>query len=257
MTDDDEISRDLETFRNNEALCQSTKEEIDRFSVTLGQKGISHIWESRVKTRESLEGKLRNRKRDGKSGLSGIADLVGGRIVLLRIKDSETVTTLIRENFKLDEDPIQHPTSKEHGERLGQRFRGYDGLHFRLRVKGELNPEVVVEIQVLHIIMWMYHQVEHDLGYKGGQNSRELGRALEILKGASNLNAEAFEQFEEVIGNQQSHRGTSTIGGISFRSQNVNEKRTVESQIQVLLDPKNQELFAVLLQSHTTVATQG
>lgn len=255
---DDEISRDIESFRSNASHYQSVKDEVGKLSGILGERGIGHIWESRVKTPESLEKKLRNRKRDGKSGISGIADLVGGRVVLLRLKDSETVTTLIKERFELDEDPIQHPTSKEHRERLGQRFRGYDGLHFRFRLKDVAKTDVVVELQVVHIIMWMYYQVEHDLGYKGGQNSRELEMVLEMLKGPANLNTSAFEQFEEVIGNQQSKGGRIQVTrALAQCTKSSMTSPTVSSQIQILLDPENQELFGRLLKSHTSTAAQG
>lgn len=247
---EDEISRELASFRDNEPLYQSIKDEIDSFSEVLGQKGIRHIWESRVKTQASLEGKLRKHLKDGKNGINGIADLVGGRIVLLKIKDLETVTDLIKENFQLEEDPIQHPTSKEHASQLGQRFRGYDGLHFRFRLKEEHKSEVIVEIQVVHVIMWIYYEVEHDLGYKGGQNSEELDRVLGMLKGAANLNAEAFAQFEEVFGNQKLKGGRiEVMNPVTQSTEASSEKPIVATQIRILLE--TQDMLRNILQDES------
>ncbi|CAG8979473.1 hypothetical protein HYALB_00012073 [Hymenoscyphus albidus] len=104
--------------------------------------------------------------------------------------------------------------------------------------------------------MWMYYAVEHDLGYKGDQNSKELDRALEILKGATNLTTEAFEQFEEVLGKQKLLEGQTRVASSFVQSTNLSSEERVASQIQNLLDPENQELLSKLLQAHATNAVR-
>jgi len=263
---DNEISRFVASFRDNISKYQPIKEEIDKFPERLKEKEVRHIWESRIKTPESLELKLIKRRQEGNADTK-VADLVGGRIVLWKLKDFDIVNSLLREEFDFNQRPIQHPTSDEHAVRLGQRFRGYDGLHFRLRLKNSPNSDVIIEIQVVHVIMWIFHEVEHDLGYKGSSISKELHQNLEVLKGTANLNALAFEQFEELLEHQHgkgsktqltnppNYANISKTAPISANFNTSIEKALAANEI--FLDTEKQNLLVKILRGIVANATLG
>ncbi|RDW85430.1 hypothetical protein BP5796_03755 [Coleophoma crateriformis] len=208
----DDIPRLLASYSDNLDSYRSVEEEVKQVCETkLTEAGIRHLWQSRVKDIKSLENKLRERSRKRKRGnespitnLDGIVDLVAGRVILFSVQDINPITELLKSNFILTEEPIQHPTSAQNIGRA-ERFRGYDGLHFRVRRKTPPDgpyqpyPHLVVEIQVVHIIMWLFNEQEHDQVYKGdGSTSIETIRSLEMLKGIANLYAEAFYQYESI-----------------------------------------------------------
>jgi ppGpp synthetase/RelA/SpoT-type nucleotidyltranferase len=203
---DHQVSQQLALFLTQQPLYQSIKDKVDKFEDRLKEKKIRFLWQSRVKTSESLQGKLQKRQAEGKDiSISKLVDLIGARIVLFRNIDWPAVDELIKAECNLEEDPIQHPTLEEHCDRRGERFRGYDGLHYRTSLKSsnEQESKVMIEFQVVHILMWVYHEVEHTYGYKGDNTiSNEVYRALEAFKGTANLNALVFEQFEAALEDQ-------------------------------------------------------
>lgn len=200
---DAQISRDIARFRDEQPFYDSVRDELDKFKEILIERGISHEWHSRVKKPESLEEKLKKRHERGEdSSIANIKDLVGGRIVLPTNRQLEAVKSLISEHFDVVEDPIQHPTPKEHEARRGDRFRGYDGLHYRIQLKSEdeRKSNVAIEIQVVDYIMSIFHNAEHDVRYKGDNIlSKRIYDALEILQGTTHNHAVAYDQFQEAI----------------------------------------------------------
>ncbi|RDW58320.1 hypothetical protein BP5796_12250 [Coleophoma crateriformis] len=204
---EDRISQEVELFRQERELYNPIKHEIDSLcKEKLDEAGIERIWESRVKTAESLEQKLRDRARENKpASIIDIADLVGGRIVLLYFKDLEVVQELLLRNFQPVGEIIQHPQSEKN---KSMRFRGYDGRHFRLKrrnTKHNTHPELVIEVQVIHITIWLLARVDHDTIYKQqGEVPEAFKQSIEMIRGVANLYAEAFAQHEKVFAAQGS-----------------------------------------------------
>ena len=107
----DRIDEFVTRFDTNRVLYRRVKKQLDRY-IEANLQGFKYLWESRVKTVDSLRTKLRKleardqdqdarkkRKNDqsdqSKHPIDYIHDLVGGRLVLVRWKD-----------FKLAEDSI-------------------------------------------------------------------------------------------------------------------------------------------------------
>lgn len=198
------ISNFVEAFINNQDQYSTIKEEVDKLcKEKLSEKGISFLWDSRVKKAESLRKKLLDRKSDYDTELENvndIKDLVAGRVIITRWKDFVLVEKVITENFDLKQ-TCQHPKIRQNLVTLQQRFRGYDGQHFyvtrRLADDGPFR-DVLVEIQVMSGFMWAFSAVEHDITYKKlhGESHDDLRSLLEIYKGTANVAEVVMEMLD-------------------------------------------------------------
>jgi len=163
-------------------------------------QGNGYSWHSRVKKADSLAEKLRGRAKkyaNERENVKVIKDLIGGRIVLINQSDFNNVDKMIREKFDLIEE-TQHP--KESLEKH-QRFRGYDGLHYHVTREEPLSDQyrdLIIEIQVMSPLMWLFSALVHDIEYKEkhGEPTKEVKRSLELLKGVINLGEVIVQQFE-------------------------------------------------------------
>ncbi|RDW57476.1 hypothetical protein BP6252_13736 [Coleophoma cylindrospora] len=233
----DRISQEVELFRQERELYDSIKDEIDKLcKEKLDEARVECIWESRVKTAESLDQKLRNCARENKpASISDITDLVGGRIVLLYFEDLKVVQELLLRNFHPVGEIIQHPQSEKNKTSESMRFRGYDGRHFRLKrrnAKQDTHPELVIEVQVIHITMWLLARVDHDTIYKQqGEVPEALKQSIEMIRGVANLCAEAFAQYEKVFAAQGSDEVTRQ------RIQRLDHQMHQASALQQYLSP--------------------
>ncbi|RDW68191.1 hypothetical protein BP5796_08848 [Coleophoma crateriformis] len=254
---DVQISQSLKVFDDQSTFYNNLKDKVDKFSEKLKDKGIRHFWQSRVKTAQSLKGKLQKRKEKGQSvNLAEIFDLVGGRIILVKSGDLKVVEEILRREFYFRE-KIHHPTPEEHNISSGQsapRFRIYDASHFRLSLnegnEGAMNT--VFEIQVMDIIMWTFYDIEHDIVYKGNKPiSKELRQALEILQGSSNMLAAVRQQFEAVL--EDRHQDvTSRLEASNGLSQKFRQDiQSLEGALvtnQVVVDPETHRVLERVLQ---------
>jgi ppGpp synthetase/RelA/SpoT-type nucleotidyltranferase len=244
---DDRISQEVTLFSSKQPLYNRVQDEVNKLTEKLNEKGIQHILHTRVKTAKSLEKKLRMRQaKNEDSSLDHVMDLVGGRIVLWKHQDFPKIEALLRECFDIIQDPIQHPTLKEHILTQQERFRGYDGLHFRVRLKsadGE-KSKVVIEIQVVHIVMSLFHDIEHKYGYKSKAVPKELQRALNILKGTANLTTSALGHIEEILENSHKNYINSDNGqtGNSFLKKPYNDLEDILAKNEIYVGPDQQNL---------------
>ncbi|MBL7803279.1 MAG: hypothetical protein JNL02_06055 [Saprospiraceae bacterium] len=133
------------------------------------QKSIQiHSTSSRVKTEESLKGKIAN-KGEKYNSLSDITDIVGIRIITLFEDDVQKVEDIIKDEFEVDAD-----NSEDKSKKLKANEFGYRSVHFVCSVGKSRKdlPEyrdisqLKFEIQVRSILQHAWADIEHDLGYK-------------------------------------------------------------------------------------------
>ncbi|KAL8764965.1 MAG: hypothetical protein Q9209_007792 [Squamulea sp. 1 TL-2023] len=188
-------------------------------------RDIQFCWQSRVKSPESLEKKLKDRNGDYKGeseNVADVVDLVGGRVILADLRDTERVEAMIKNTFKF-KGQVQHPKAGQTRVNPDSRYRGYGGHHFHVTRKDGANLDPcnpVIEIQVMTAFMWVYATVAHDIEYKElhGEPSQNLKDILEMLKAVANMGETALELFNRQVlsetpqqGNISNLPSTSTI----------------------------------------------
>ncbi len=149
---------------------------------------------SRIKTDESIKGKLRKNKKalNYENAKDIVKDIVGYRLICMYEKDIFTLVELIRNmglNVIREKDYITHPKES-----------GYRSYHMNLEVPIYLPDDtienVLVEIQIRTDFMDLWASREHEMKYKSQLSKEELAtisQALIDLSGAIHLSQEAME----------------------------------------------------------------
>ena len=188
-------------FGHNRNQYLAVEKEVEGRCKEALRPGIEFLWQSRVKAPDSLEKKLRGRSKDYDDEFENIADvkdLVAGRIILARWLDFQHVERTVKEIFTCISQ-AQHPKHAHNAINFNTRFRGYDGLHFYVKRKGNTDEQScnpVIEIQVMSAFMWAFSTLQHDVEYKRSQGELDEDQTLclDSLKGAANL-GEIFLQI--------------------------------------------------------------
>jgi len=123
---------------------------------------------SRVKTEDSLKGKILN-KGEKYNSLNDITDIVGVRIITFFEDDVEKVEEVIKSEFNVDTD-----NSEDKFQKLKANEFGYRSVHFVCSIGPKRNKlaeykalsNLKFEIQVRSILQHAWAEIEHDLGYK-------------------------------------------------------------------------------------------
>lgn len=121
--------------------------------------------EHRVKTKESLAGKLA--KKDGKyHKLTDITDILGVRIISYFSDDLDRISTEIENRFKVDWE-----NSVDKRAKLNPTAFGYLSIHYICSLRddeavGEQLKNKKFEIQIRSTLQHVWAEIEHDLGYK-------------------------------------------------------------------------------------------
>lgn len=149
---------------------------------------------SRIKSDESIKGKLRKYKKalNYENAKAIVKDIVGYRLICMYEKDIFTLVELIKNmglNVVREKDYITHPKES-----------GYRSYHMTLEVPVYL-PDgtveiVLVEIQIRTDFMDLWASREHEMKYKSQLSKEELAtisQALIDLSGAIHLSQEAME----------------------------------------------------------------
>lgn len=155
--------------------------------------------ESRVKTEESLAGKL-ERKGSKYKTLADITDLVGVRIITFYLDDVDVVASAVERLFEVD---WQNTVDKRRLHALNS--FGYQSLHYICRMpdmpcetSGSSSDVKLYrfEVQMRTLLQHAWSNINHDTGYKSGvEIPREYIRNLSRIAGMLEL---ADEQFSRI-----------------------------------------------------------
>ena len=197
------ISDFVAAFTRDYEKYQTVERELKAVCSSALPPDIDFLWQSRVKTPESLEKKLRGRVRDYENESENVADvkdLVAGRIILARWHDFQHVEEMVKQNLAYISQ-TQHPKHAHNAVNFKARFRGYDGLHFyvkRRHPSAVQSIDPVIEIQVMSLFMCALSMLDHDITYKKfhGEPDEALLRSLDLLKGIANLGEIALQIFD-------------------------------------------------------------
>ena len=204
-------------------MNQSHKKIVDGYSVSRGsyedclnyvENTVKNIIKSqsinvheivgRVKTIESLEGKL---KRKNYSNLAEITDLCGIRIITYFSDDVDKIAELISQEFEVDlENTIDKRKSED-----PTKF-GYVSLHYVVGLREEnTSPtlygrfkNIKLEIQIRTVMQHAWAEIEHDLGYKSKEDiPDQYRRQFSRLAGLIELADDNFLQLKNNINNYE------------------------------------------------------
>ena len=162
-----------------------------------------HSVAKRVKSRSSLDGKLR---RPGKSyrSISDITDIVGVRLTTYFSADVDRVAEIVEREFLVDG---QHSVDKRIHENP-DRF-GYQSLHYIVEYKLERCAlseyrrfsGLKFEIQIRSILQHAWAEIEHDLGYKSPSGiPADVRRRFARIAGLLELADIEFSGIREQLG---------------------------------------------------------
>ena len=161
---------------------------VKRLRDRLQQAGILvAALESRVKTEQSLAGKLELKGSKYKS-LSDITDIVGIRIITFYLDDVDIVASAVERLFEVDWE-----NSVDKRKLLDLDSFGYLSLHYICRMD---DMPFRFEVQMRTLLQHAWSNLNHDTGYKSGvEIPREYIRNMNRLAGMLEL---ADEQFSRI-----------------------------------------------------------
>jgi putative GTP pyrophosphokinase len=175
---------------------------LERFEAhlrqTLGTLPLSPTIKTRVKSFDSLYGKLVTRSRTTASDAVSIPDLFGVRVVCPFLEDLSRVETVLQKAMDVREI-----------ERKGAEFSssefGYESTHLLVtipeqsRIEGEVGADPVCEIQLRTILQDAWAEVEHELVYKADNApfEEQLKRKLAALNANLTLADIIFQEIRD------------------------------------------------------------
>lgn len=246
------MSKLIQQYDSKKNKYQNSLQLVEQLLVSLMKaNNINyHTISGRLKTRESLEGKI-IRKNEKYSDLSEITDLVGLRIITYTEDEIDRVRDLISREFKVD---IENSVDKR--EKEPNEF-GYSSLHLIVNLSDERKglteyyevSGLKFEIQIRTILQHAWAEIEHDIGYKSktgipNQMKRSFSRIASLLELAD---IEFVKILEETLkyGNEVDHNLMASSGEIdmdidliTLRSflKNTELVRTLDNEIANLLN---------------------
>lgn len=162
----------------------------------LREQGVElNAIESRVKTEESLAGKL-ERKGEKYHYWTDITDLVGVRIVTFYTDDVDKVAAIVKKLFRVD---WSNSIDKRKVHQLNS--FGYNSLHFVCYLRDD-DPlsSIPFEIQMRTALQHVWSAIEHDIGYKGAVKlPPEFRRQFSRLAGMLELADDEFSRLRTTM----------------------------------------------------------
>ena len=174
-----------ELERLKEEALRTLREALDRNGL------IVTAVEGRVKTRESLEGKLAL-KGVKYAQLSDVTDLVGARIVTFYTDDVDRIAAMAEQLFEID---WENSVDKRRLHQLDS--FGYNSLHYICRLPGD---NFRFELQLRTTLQHAWAAINHDTGYKSGiEIPKEYMRRMNRLAGLLEMADDEFSRIRTEI----------------------------------------------------------
>ena len=147
--------------------------------------------ESRIKTEESLAGKLAL-KGSKYASLADITDVLGVRIVTFYTDDVDRIASMAEQLFEID---WQSSVDKRRLHQLDS--FGYSSLHYICRIPGY---DMRFELQLRTTLQHAWAAINHDTGYKSGvEIPREYMRRMNRLAGLLEMADDEFSRIRTEI----------------------------------------------------------
>lgn len=147
--------------------------------------------ESRIKTEESLAGKLAL-KGAKYATLSDITDVLGARIVTFYTDDVDRIAAMVEQLFEID---WKNSVDKRMLHQLDS--FGYNSLHYICKMRGY---EYRFELQLRTTLQHAWASINHDIGYKTGvEIPREYLRRINRLAGILEMADDEFSRIRTEI----------------------------------------------------------
>ena len=206
------------------------KKAYDLLRRALRQQGIYvTAIEYRVKTEESLAGKIERKGKKYKS-IYDVTDLVGLRVITFYTDEVDKVAVIAKRIFDID---WQESVDKRKLHQLDS--FGYNSLHYictlRSQESGDRSREtggIRFELQMRTALQHVWSTIEHDTGYKGEVKiPREYKRQFSRLAGMLELVDDEFSRLRIVLTDyrrqvqqlvKSGQLDEVTLSGDSFRS---------------------------------------
>ena len=174
-----------ELERLKEEALRTLREALDRNGL------IVTAVEGRVKTRESLAGKL-ELKGAKYAQLSDVTDLVGARIVTFYTDDVDRIAAVAEQLFEID---WENSVDKRRLHQLDS--FGYNSLHYICRLPGY---QFRFELQLRTTLQHAWAAINHDTGYKSGiEIPKEYMRRMNRLAGLLEMADDEFSRIRTEI----------------------------------------------------------
>ena len=176
-------------------LEKQAKKAYDLMRHALRQQGIYvTAIEFRVKTEQSLAGKLERKGRKYKT-IYDVTDLVGLRIITFYTDEVDKVAAIAKRVFDID---WQESVDKRKLHQLDS--FGYNSLHYICRLKDATPEQPRFELQMRTALQHVWSTIEHDTGYKGDVKiPREYKRQFSRLAGMLELVDDEFSRLRLVL----------------------------------------------------------
>ena len=183
----------LEEYREALPVFEKMQAEVNRtLREALERNGMEvTAVESRIKTEESLKGKLAL-KGSKYATLSDITDVLGARIITFYTDDVDRIAAMSEQLFEIDW------TNSVDKRRLHQLDSfGYNSLHYICRLPGY---EYRFELQLRTTLQHAWAAINHDTGYKSGvEIPREYMRRMNRLAGMLEMVDDEFSRIRMEI----------------------------------------------------------
>ena len=187
----------LNTYEKvRQIVVDKLNEIVKKLGITVNNVG------SRVKTEQSLEGKLK-RKGEKYKNIFDITDIVGAMVVTFYSDDVDKFSSVIESTFDVDWNNCIDKRKIYDDNQFG-----YMSLHFVCKIPKSLyfdedNPlinEIPFEIQLKTILQHVWASIQHDIGYKYDvEIPKEYLRVMYRLSGLLELADDEFKRIRVKI----------------------------------------------------------